>query len=113
MRNMPAFIAFSSEERMFRSREYSEGKAPREVSAFVDRLTRFLVAMTGAIFLVVPMIIMTLHQSQTKSLITVSVSVISFSLIMALGVRVSNVEALISTATYAAVLMVFLGVNSP
>lgn len=69
--------------------------------------------MTGAFFLVVPMIITTLHQSQTKSLITVSVAVVTFALLMALGVRVSNVETLISTATYAAVLMVFLGVNSP
>ncbi|KAJ5478894.1 hypothetical protein N7530_004403 [Penicillium desertorum] len=112
MRYMPSFLAFSGEEKMSRAREYSEGKAPREVSVFVDRLTRFLVAMTGGIFLVVPMIIMTLHQSKTKSLITVSICIILFALIMALGVRVSNVETLVSTATYAAVLMVFLGVNN-
>lgn len=112
MRYMPSFLAFSSEEKMSRPREYSGGKTPREVSVFVDRLTRFLVAITGGIFLVVPMIIMTLHQSKTKSLITVSVCIIFFALIMALGVRVSNAETLVSTATYAAVLMVFLGVNN-
>jgi VIT1/CCC1 family predicted Fe2+/Mn2+ transporter len=112
MRYMPSFLAFSDEEKMSRAREYSEGKAPREVSVFVDRLTRFLVAMTGGIFLVVPMIIMTLHQSKAKSLITVSVCIVLFALITALGVRVSNVETLMSTATYAAVLMVFLGVNN-
>ncbi|CAI7651036.1 unnamed protein product [Penicillium palitans] len=65
MRYMPSFLAFSSEEKMSRPREYSGGKTPREVSVFVDRLTRFLVAITGGIFLVVPMIIMTLHQSKT------------------------------------------------
>ncbi|KAJ5959426.1 uncharacterized protein N7479_006576 [Penicillium vulpinum] len=112
MRYMPSFLAFSSEEKMSRAREYSEGKAPQEVSVFVDRLTRFLVAITGGIFLVVPMIIMTLHQSTTKSLITVSVCIVLFALVMAFGVRVSNAETLISTATYAAVLMVFLGVNN-
>ncbi|KAJ5603748.1 hypothetical protein N7537_006704 [Penicillium hordei] len=112
MRYMPSFLAFSSEEKMSRPREYSEGKAPREVSVSVDRLTRFLVAITGGIFLVVPMIIMALHQSKTKSLVTVSVCIILFALIMALGVRVSNVETLVSTATYAAVLMVFLGVSN-
>ncbi|KAJ5686428.1 hypothetical protein N7536_009047 [Penicillium majusculum] len=112
MRYMPSFLAFSSEEKMSRPREYSEGKVPREVSVAVDRLTRFLVAITGGIFLVVPMIIMTLHQSKTKSLITVSICIVLFALIMALGVRVSNVETLVSTATYAAVLMVFLGVSN-
>jgi hypothetical protein len=55
---------------------------------------------------------MTLHQSKAKSLITVSVCIVLFALITALGVRVSNVETLMSTATYAAVLMVFLVVNN-
>lgn len=60
----------------------------------------------------VPMIIiMTLHQAKTKSLIAVSICIILLALMMALGVRVSNVETLVSTATYAAVLMVFLGVS--
>lgn len=78
MRYMPSFLAFSNEEKMSRPREYSERKAPRQVSVAVDRLTRFIVAITGGIFLVVPMIIMTLHQSKTKSLITVSVCIFFF-----------------------------------
>jgi hypothetical protein len=112
MRYLPAWLAFSREERIARGREYSERKPPREVSGFVDRLTRFLLALAGGTFLVVPMTIMTLNPSQTKSLVTVSICVTLFALVLALGIRVSNLETLISTATYAAVLVVFVGANN-
>ncbi|KAJ6442573.1 cytochrome p450 oxidoreductase [Purpureocillium lavendulum] len=105
MKYLPAQLAFSRQERHERGREYTEGKPPRVLSALVDRLVRFLIAFTGGVFLVVPMIIMTLHPSQTKSLVTVSVAVLVFSLMLSFVVRVSNVETLVSTATYAAVLV--------
>ncbi|KAM0256155.1 hypothetical protein ACHAQJ_005132 [Trichoderma viride] len=112
MRNLPVRLAFSRQERLERGKEYYEGKPPRVVSKFVDRLVRFIMAFTGGIFLVVPMIIMTLNSSQTKSLVTVSVAVVIFSLVLSFVVRVSNVETLVSTATYAAVLVVFVGTSS-
>ncbi|KAH0489338.1 hypothetical protein TgHK011_009771 [Trichoderma gracile] len=89
-----------------------EGKPPRSVSPFVDRLARFIISFIGPVFLVAPMIIMTLNPSQTKSLVTVSVAVIIFSLLLSFGVRVSNVDTLVSTATYAAVLVVFVGTST-
>lgn len=54
---------------------------------------------------------MTLQPSEKKSLVTVSVAVVNFALILAFGVKVSNVETLVSTATYAAVLVVFVGTS--
>ncbi|KAK3382572.1 hypothetical protein B0T24DRAFT_645259 [Lasiosphaeria ovina] len=84
---------------------------PLRVSQFVNRLVRFIIAMTGGVFLVVPMIIMVLGPSQIESLVTVSTSVAFLSLILSFVVRVSNVETLISTATYAAVLVVFLSLS--
>jgi len=112
MRNLPSLLAYSREERGQRPTEYSEGKPPKTVSKFVDRLARFLVAFTGGIFLVVPMIIMTLGNSQTKSLVTVSIMVALFALILSFIIRVSNIETLVSTATYAAVLVVFVGTTT-
>lgn len=112
MRILPVRLTYSRQERLERKKEYSEGKPPRAVSDFIDRLVRFIMAFTGGIFLVVPMIIMTLNSSQTKSLVTVSVAVVVFSLILSFVVRVSNVETLVSTATYAAVLVVFVGTSS-
>lgn len=112
LRTLPLPLTYSHHERQAREKEFSDGLLPREVSEFVDRLARFVIAITGGIFLVVPMIIMTLRPSETKSLVTVSVAVVIFALILAFGIRVSNVETLVSTATYAAVLVVFVGTSS-
>lgn len=112
MKYLPVQLTYSWQERLERGKEYSEGKSPRVVSNFVDYLVRLIMAFTGGVFLVVPMIIMTLNASQTKSLVTVSVAVGIFSLILSFVIRVSNIEALVSTATYAAVLVVFVGTNS-
>ena len=93
--------------------EYLHGLPPQTVSPFVDKLTRFIIAFTGGAALVVPMLIMRLPSTnQTKSLITVSVAVTLFASMMSMGIRASNSETLIATATYAAVLVVFVGTSS-
>ncbi|KAL7952774.1 hypothetical protein V8C34DRAFT_309765 [Trichoderma compactum] len=112
MKYLPVQLTFSRQERLDRGREYSQRKPPRAVSSFIDHLVRFIMAFTGGVFLVVPMIIMTINASQTKSLVTVSVAVVIFSLILSFAIRVSNVETLVSTATYAVVLVVFVGTSS-
>lgn len=55
---------------------------------------------------------MALSPSQTKNPLTVSVAVIVFLLVLPFGVRVSNTETLVATATYAAVLVVLIGTSS-
>ncbi|RMJ15097.1 hypothetical protein CDV36_005245 [Fusarium kuroshium] len=112
MRHLPSRLAFSKEERRQRPQEYLDGKLPREVSTLVDRSVRFVIAVTGGLFLIVPMIIMTLRPSDVKSLITVSAFVLLFALCLSLVVKVSNIETLVSTATYAAVLVVFVGIST-
>lgn len=109
MELLPPRLTFSHNERQQRRREYIDGETPKEVSVFVDRLVRFILAITGGLFLIVPMIIMSIKPSTTKSLVTVSSFLILFSLVLALGIKVSNIETLVSTATYAAVLVVFVG----
>lgn len=105
MRYLPSRLTWSPEERQLRIEEYKEGRQPYKVSKFVDRLVRFATAITGGIFLFVPVVIMSINQSQEKSLVTVSVAVVAFSLVLSLAVRVSNAETLVATATYAAVLL--------
>lgn len=56
-----------------------------------------------------PVAIMALQPSVEKSLITVGVSVAVFALFLSLVIRVSNGETLVATATYAAVMVVFVG----
>ncbi len=70
-------------------------------------------AITVGVFLVVPMLIMTLWvQSQNKSLVTVLVVVFWLVIPLAFGIRLSNAEMPVPTATYAAVLVVFVGTSS-
>lgn len=113
LKYIPDNLAFSRSKCLQKGDgDLPEGKPPRSVSPFVDRLARFIISFIGPVFLVAPMIIMTLNPSQTKSLVTVSVAVIIFSLLLSFGVRVSNVDTLVSTATYAAVLVVFVGTST-
>jgi VIT1/CCC1 family predicted Fe2+/Mn2+ transporter len=112
MKTLPAWLTYSQNEREERKNEYGEGRPPKEVSAFVDRLVRFLISIVGGLFLVVPMLIMALNPSEKKSLITVSASVFLFVMALSFGVKVTNVESLVPTATYAAVLVVFVGTSS-
>ncbi|KAJ3462357.1 hypothetical protein MRS44_007143 [Fusarium solani] len=112
MRYLPSRLTFSHHEKRERKKEYLDGEPPKYVSAFVDRLVRFTIATTGGLFVVVPMIIMSIDESQVKSLVTVSVAVVVFALIVSFGVRVSNIETLVSTATYSAVLVVFVGTST-
>lgn len=109
---LPSKLSYSQHERRYRAREFEEGKAPIEISSFVDTLVRLVVAFIGIASLVIPMLIMSIHPSQTKSLITASVSTIIFAIVLSFGLKTTNVETLVSTATYSAVLVVFVGANA-
>lgn len=107
---LPRHLTYTKAEMDSRIDEYLHGLPPQSVSPFVDKLTRFIIAFTGGAALVVPMLIMSLpSKTSTKSLITVSVAVTFFASMMSVGIRASNSETLIATATYAAVLVVFVG----
>jgi hypothetical protein len=108
---LPRSLTYSPEERQARQNEFEASQPALQISDFVDRLARFIAALIGRFFLIVPMVIMVLNQSRTKSLITVSVAVLLFSAALAFGLKANNVETLVSTATYAAVLVVFVGTS--
>ena len=112
-RVLPNCLTWTYEELSRRSQEeFFAGLAPEEISPFVDTLARFIVAITGGLSLVVPMLVMRLDEHLKKSLITVSVAVLLFSTLTALMFKASNVETLAATATYAAVLVVFVGTST-
>jgi hypothetical protein len=113
MTHLPVRLTYSQDERRQRRKGYSEGKKPKQVSKLVDRSVRLIVSISGGLSLVVPMVIMSLDPSLVKSLVTVSAAVLLFALGLSFRVRVSNVETLVSTATYAAVLVVFVRISNP
>jgi ABC-type polysaccharide/polyol phosphate export permease len=109
LRNLPVQFTYTSAEKTQRKNEYREGKPPQKLAPWVDHLLRFTISFVGGAFVVIPMLIMSFNQSQTKSLIVISSAVVIFGLVVSLGIRVSSIETLVATATYAAVLVVFLG----
>ncbi|RFU76336.1 vit family domain-containing [Trichoderma arundinaceum] len=110
---LPKSLTYTKREIKRRTPEFLEGQPPTEVSPFVDKLARFIVAFIGGAALVVPMLIMRLPEvTLTKSLVTVSVAVLLFAVVLSLVLRASNTDTMVSTATYAAVLVVFVGTTS-
>jgi hypothetical protein len=109
---LPRHLTYSHAERVRRSREFEEGESPHEISVVVDRLSRLIVALGGGALLIVPMLIMAIKPDQTKSLVTASVGTLLFSCAISLGLNSSNSETLVSTATYAAVMVVFVGITT-
>lgn len=84
-------------------------KARKDASrGYMQRAT---VAIGGGLSLVVPMIIMVLRPSFVTSLVTTSVCVIVFSLVIPSFLDGTN-DVLSATAAYAAVLVVFVGTSS-
>ena len=78
--------------------------------AFTERLA---MALFGGVALIGPVLIMTIHPSQTKSLVTVSVATILFALCLAIFANSTAAkDVLAATAAYAAVLVVFLGTST-
>jgi hypothetical protein len=106
---LPVRLTYSAQEKRFRAKEFEEGRIPRDISNFVDNTVRLCVALLAGAFLIGPMCVMSIRPSLTKSLITSSVCTILFSCGLSFGVKSTNVETLVATATYAAVLVVFVG----
>jgi hypothetical protein len=111
--HLPKRLTYTDGEMHAHIDEYIAGKPPENVSPFIDKLARFIVSFAGGASLIVPVLIMSLPtQNTTKSLTVTSVAVMIFAAIMSLIMKASNAETLVATATYAAVLVVFVGTSS-
>lgn len=109
---LPSRFSYSAQERLFRSQEFEDGKPPAEISPLVDNTVRLLVALMAVLVLVIPMHIMSVKPSPTKSLVTSSAFMVLFAAVLSFAVKTSNVETLVATSTYSAVLVVFVGTSS-
>lgn len=112
-KSLPAWISWPKDERAARHDLYVTGKyAPERLSDAADRLARFIVAMGGALFILVPMYIMALRQNPVKNLVTTTVAVVLFALACSIPLKLANDQTFSATVGYAAVLMVFVGLTS-
>ena len=75
----------------------------------VQGLVRVLTSITGGLFLLAPIIIMTFVKPTKYRLIIVSISVLLFAIAIALMSKAAPQELLAATAAYSAVLVVYIG----
>jgi hypothetical protein len=78
-----------------------------------DMSRRFCTAMLGGISLIAPMLIMMLRKSRNTGLLTVSVATFVFAACVAIFSKAEGSQLLMAVATYAAVLVVFVGASGP
>lgn len=86
----------------------SENRAKSELAQLRDRV---VMALLGGVFLVGPMWLMMLHRTLYTCLVATTVCVVLFGLVMAWLLE-RPMEVLSGTAAYAAVLVVFVGLNN-
>lgn len=74
-----------------------------------ELLLRFSMALTGGLFLIIPMITMTCVPGKVASLVATCVAMLSFAIGITLKTQLKADQVLAATAAYAAVLVVFVG----
>jgi hypothetical protein len=95
------------ETQLFKGRPYAI-----HIPAIIDVITRLLVSILARFFLLVPMISMSYINSKKYLLLTASLFVLLFAITLSLASKATNQELMVATATYAAVLVVFVGQTS-
>ena len=110
---LPRSWSYSEEEKRRRVSDYYDKKSPSGTSVIVDSLARFLIAVASGASLVVPMVIMSLNKSLTRSLITTSVAVLLVAVFVSFVIKAKNSDIIQATVAYAAVLVVFVAVSNP
>jgi hypothetical protein len=95
-----------------RDLDFTEAEMPFQpisTSHFVSNTARFLLALLGGLFLLIPMIIMNFVGRQHMRLLVTSLFVILFSAFLSSLKKTSSLEVFGGTAAYAAVLVIFVG----
>jgi hypothetical protein len=88
---------------------YNTGK---HATLSVRIMASTIIAISGGALLIVPMLIMSFNTKRTKSLVTVSCSVLLFGFFLSAVMRSKSSDIFVATATYAAVLVVFVGTST-
>lgn len=114
---LPCSWCWSKAEQKLRPAAYKlhlqgvRGLNPRQLSLPVTILAGIIISLTSSALILVPMIIMSFETDRTKSLVTVSIAVTLFGLCLAVVVRTKSSETFLATATYAAILVMFVGTS--
>ena len=93
--------------------EANRKRTCQNTTRLAEIITRFVVAILASAFLVIPLAVLSHQSSQEAHLITVSVSIVVFSLLVSMLSKASNEQIMAASAGYAAVLAVFISNATP
>jgi uncharacterized protein YhaN len=85
---------------------------PRHLSPSVRIIASLIVSFLAGACIIAPMLFMSIRPDRSKNLWTASVAVVLFGFFMAAAVRMMSREVFLATATYAAVLAVFVAASN-
>ena len=106
--HLPNWLSQSNSEKTNEPAYFTKRILPTMSVRFIASM---ILSLCSGASIIVPMVIMSFNGSTTKSLVTVSVAVVLFGFVLAAVVKVSSGNLIAATATYAAVLVVFVGVS--
>jgi hypothetical protein len=115
---LPRSWCWSKAEKGLRPETYKldlqgvQGVGPRHPSLTSTIFAGIIISLASSVWILVPTIIMSFQVDRTKSLVTVAVAVTLFGFFLVVGVRTKSSETFLATATYAAILVVFVGTSS-
>jgi hypothetical protein len=95
-----------------RDLDFAESEMPVQqpsTNFLVSSTARFLLGLSGGLFLLIPLITMNFVTSQHMRLLVTSLFVLLFSVFLSLLERVSSLEILAGTTAYTAALLIFVG----
>ncbi|RDA94041.1 hypothetical protein CP533_5304 [Ophiocordyceps camponoti-saundersi (nom. inval.)] len=89
-----------------------DGWSSQNTALIADASSRVIVALVTAIFLTLPLVVLS-HESRTSvQMIIISVCVVAFACFVSVALRASNLEMMIVAAGYAAIIAVFISNGS-
>ena len=107
-RALPSWFTSTASERAKRKDGYTSARPPLVPSIAVRAVAAAITTLAGGAFIILPMVFMCFSPSLKKSLVTVSVSVLAFGFTIDTFIARVSSETFIATATYSAVLIVFV-----
>jgi hypothetical protein len=108
---LPRWLTWSAKEKKEKPFDFRNHQIPKETNVAVPVIASTIISLCSGASIIVPMITMTFNPGRTASLVTVSASVIIFGFTLAAIIRVKGSDIFVATATYAAVLVVFVGAS--
>ncbi len=110
-RVLPRRLAWSSKDRDRHPMAHDLSRMPQKTTATVRVIAGLIISICSGASIIVPMVIMSFEPGRTKSLVTSSVAILIFGFVLAAVIRAKEKEVFVATATYAAVLIVFVGAS--